>query len=252
MTDTTAPTRPAFSYRAFRMFWIGRIVSILSFQMLVVAIGWQLYTLTGSALDLGLVGLVQFLPMAALTLVAGQVADRYDRRLVAAISHAVKVIVAAVLVAGTLGGWQGKASILALMAVLGAARTFENPVMSALVPEVVPRPLVPRAMAGVVSANQTAQIVGPAVGGVLVGVGPAAAYGVAGALFVVAGVLLAAMRTQRTGRLREPVTLATVFSGVAFIMASPPFVCSMIVLYEPSGSWSASSSLNNASKSRAP
>ena len=63
MTDSTAPTRSAFSYRAFTMFWIGRIVSILSFQMLVVAIGWQLYTLTGSALDLGLLGIAQFVPM---------------------------------------------------------------------------------------------------------------------------------------------------------------------------------------------
>ena len=80
MTDSTAPARSAFSYRAFTMFWIGRIVSILSFQMLVVAIGWQLYALTGSALDLGLLGIAQFVPMLVLTPLVGHVADRYDNR----------------------------------------------------------------------------------------------------------------------------------------------------------------------------
>ena len=69
-----------FGHRAFALFWVGRIVSILSFQMLMVAIGWQLYALTGSALDLGLLGLAQFVPMLVLTLLVGHVADRYDHR----------------------------------------------------------------------------------------------------------------------------------------------------------------------------
>ena len=69
MTTTAAPPRSAFAHRAFTMFWIGRIVSILSFHVMMVAIGWQLYSLTGSALDLGLLGVAQFIPMMALTLV---------------------------------------------------------------------------------------------------------------------------------------------------------------------------------------
>ena len=71
MTDTAAPPRSAFAYRAFTVFWIGRIVSILSFHVMMVAIGWQLYSLTGSALDLGLLGIAQFVPMMALTLLVG-------------------------------------------------------------------------------------------------------------------------------------------------------------------------------------
>ena len=73
MSEAVEPARPVLSYRAFAMFFVGRIVSILSFQMLVVAIGWQLYSLTGSAFDLGLLGLAQFVPMIALTLVVGAI-----------------------------------------------------------------------------------------------------------------------------------------------------------------------------------
>jgi MFS family permease len=211
----------------FALLWSSRVLANVGFHMLGVAVGWELYLLTGSALDLGLVGLVQFVPMAVLTLVVGQVADRYDRRLIAVISHVVKTGAAIALAAATIGGWQGKTSILALLALLGAARAFENPAMSALVPEVVPRPLIARAMAGVVSANQTAQIVGPALGGLLVAVGAGLAYGVAGGLFIVAAVLAAAIRSQRTLRAREPITLETVFSGVAFIRDRPVLLGTM-------------------------
>jgi MFS family permease len=139
----------------------------VGFQMLGVAVGWQLYELTGSALDLGLVGLVQFVPMVLLTLVVGQVADRCDRRLIVIVCEIVKTAAAGALALGSIGGWQSRTSIFALVALLGAAQTFENPAMTALVPEVVPRPRIAPAMAWVVSAGQTAQIVGPALGGVL-------------------------------------------------------------------------------------
>ena len=185
--------------------------------MLGVAVGWQLYDLTGSALDLGLVGLVQFAPMVALTLIVGQVADRYDRRLIAAICHVVKAGAACALVMGSAGGTLDRRGILAVVAVVGAARAFENPSMSALVPEVVARPLIARAMAWVVSANQTAQIVGPALGGLLYALGAGAAYATACGLFTVAIVLTLLIRGRRAARTREPVTLESLFSGVAFI-----------------------------------
>ncbi len=187
--------------------------------MLGVAVGWQLYELTGSALDLGLVGLVQFVPMVLLTLVVGQVADRADRRLIVVVCEVVKTAAAGALALGTIGGWQSRTSIFALVALLGAAQTFENPAMTALVPEVVPRPRIAPAMAWVISAGQTAQIVGPALGGVLYAAGPGAAYFTAGAMALLAGVLAAAVRVERTARPREPVTLESVFSGVAFIQS---------------------------------
>ncbi len=195
--------------------------------MLGVAVGWQLYELTGSALDLGLVGLVQFVPMVVLTLVVGQVADRGDRRVIVIVCEVVKAAAAAALALGALGGWQSRTSIFALVALLGSAQAFENPAMTAMVPEVVSRPLIARAMAWVISAGQTAQIVGPALGGVLYAFGPGAAYFTAGALFVLAGGLAAAIRIERTVRRREPITLETVFSGVAFIQSRRVLLGSM-------------------------
>ena len=189
----------------------------LGFHMLGVAVSWQLYALTGSALDLGLVGLVQFAPMILLTLIVGQVADRYDRRLIATVCQVVKAVAAATLALGTLGGWQSKTTLLAAVALAGSARAFEGPASTALVSEVVPRSILARGMAWVVSANQTAQIVGPALGGFLYALSPAAAYVMAGALFGLAGVSAMLIRGRRTARLREPITLESLFSGIAFI-----------------------------------
>ncbi|HEY7040028.1 MAG TPA: MFS transporter [Methylomirabilota bacterium] len=201
----------------FALLSSSRVLATVGFQMLGVAVGWQLYELTGSALDLGLVGLAQFVPMILLTLVVGQVADRYDRRLVVIACEVAKAAVAAALALGALGGWQTRTTIFALVALLGAAQAFENPAMSALVPEVVARAHIAPAMAWVISAGQTAQIVGPALGGLLYALGPGAAYLTAGGLFILAGALAAAIRIQRVARPREPLTLETVFSGVAFI-----------------------------------
>jgi MFS family permease len=199
----------------------------VGFQMLGVAVGWELYGLTGRALDLGLVGLAQFVPMILLTLVVGQVADRYDRRLVVIICEVAKAVVAAALALGAIGGWQTRATIFGLVALLGAAQAFENPAMSALVPEVVARSVIAPAMAWVISAGQTAQIVGPALGGLLYAFGPGAAYFTAGGLFILAGAFAAAIRIERAARPREPLTLETVFSGVAFIYGQRVLLGSM-------------------------
>ena len=193
------------------------MLASVGFQMLGVAVAWQLYELTGSALDLGLVGLVQFVPMVLLTLVVGQVADRCDRRLIVIVCEVVKAAAAVALALGALGGGQTRTTILALVALLGGAQAFENPAMSALVPEVVARSLIAPAMAWIISAGQTAQVVGPALGGLLYVFGPGAAYFTAGAMFLLAGALALVIRLERTARPREPLTLATVFSGVAFI-----------------------------------
>src|SRR5262245_66087418 len=102
------------------MFWIGRIVSILSFQMLVVAIGWQLYTLTGSALDLGLLGIAQFIPTVVLTPLVGHVADRYDHRKVLLICQLGEAAAAAILAPGTVLALVDPPIISSLIALVGA------------------------------------------------------------------------------------------------------------------------------------
>ena len=202
---------------AFTLLWCSRILSNVAFNMLGVAVGWQLYALTGSALDLGLVGLAQFAPIVLLTLVVGQVADRYDRRLIAAICQLVLAGAAAVLVEGSAHGWLSSTSIFAIVALIGAARAFENPTTTALVSDIVPRARVSRAMAWLVSATQTARIVGPALGGFLYVIGPGTTYLTAAVLFVASGLSTALIRTGKTARTSEPVVLESVLSGLVFI-----------------------------------
>src|SRR2546425_3812320 len=118
----------------FALFWCSRVLSTLALHMQTVAVGWQLYSLTGSALDLGLVGLVQFVPTIALTLVGGHVADRSDRRVVVVVCQVAQAGASVALALGSHGGWLGRGSVLAIVGVLGAAQAFANPSRTALLP----------------------------------------------------------------------------------------------------------------------
>src|SRR5215831_12930083 len=195
--EIPSSSRSLLLHPPFAFLSSSRVLASVGFQMLGVAVGWELYSLTGSTLDLGLVGLVQFVPMVLLTLVVGQVADRCDRRLVVIVCEVVKAAAVAGLALGSIGGWQSRSSIFTLVALVGAAQAFENPALTALVPQVVPRELISPAMAWVISAGQTAQIVGPALGGLLYMLGPGPAYFTAGAFFILAGVSAAAIRIER-------------------------------------------------------
>ena len=218
MTDTAAPPRSAFSYRAFTMFWIGRIVSIFAFQMLAVAIGWQLYSMTGSALDLGMLGLAQFVPMIVLTLAVGHVADRYDNRIILFVCQVTAVCAAAILALGTAMGWLSPLAIYVIMALVGAVRAFEIPTMVAFIPALVPRPVVPAATAWFASSNQLGQIVGPVVGGLLYGFGGATVvYGAAIALWCVGAAFIVLIRMETVPRAREPLSLSSLMGGFHFV-----------------------------------
>ncbi|CAG4889453.1 MFS transporter [Paraburkholderia saeva] len=208
-------------HASFQRFWGARVLSSISFQMLAVAIGWHIYAITHSAFALGLVGLAQFLPMFALTLVVGHVADRYDRRRIAAICQALEALAAAVFLIGTLGGWLSAPVIYVLAALVGATRAFESPSVSSLLPSVVPRSELPRATAWSTSAGQAAQILGPAVGGLLYGVGPTAVYLASAIAFIAAATLVWSIPLQTKPAARAPVTLKSVFSGIAFIRSQP-------------------------------
>ncbi len=160
---------------------------------------------------------MQFVPTLALTFVAGHVADRYDRRMVVCICQVVMAAGAVSLAFGTFQGWLDKSSILSIVSVVGAARAFESPTLAALLPGLVPRMLVGKAVASSASANQTAQIIGPSLGGFLYGFGPTLAYAVAVLAFLLAAGLAALIRVERAAPTRENVTLASVFSGLTFI-----------------------------------
>jgi MFS family permease len=160
--DSPSPLqRPAFLHYLF-----ARISASLAFQIVSVAVGWQIYALSGSALDLGLIGLAQFLPMAALTLVVGHVADRYDRRKIVAVCMALEALATLVLAIAALHGVGGKTLIYATIIIMSSARAFEAPTLATLIPAVVPREWLPRATALASSGGQIAQIAGPALGGV--------------------------------------------------------------------------------------
>ena len=207
------------AHAPFRRFWLARVLTTLAFHMQAVAIGWQVYALTDSAFYLGLVGLCQFLPMILLTLVVGHAADRYDRRRIVGLCQLVEGGAAAALGLGMLGGWLSIERILAIVVVLGAARAFEGPTMSALLPTLVPRTLIPQGSAWLASAGQTAQIVGPALGGLLYGLIGTAPYGVACVLFLVASSLTAAIPGALVAKHRAPLPTESFFSGILFIRA---------------------------------
>ena len=198
-------------------FWTARVFSAVSFQICGVAVGWQIYALTGRAMDLGLVGLAQFLPMVLLTLAAGNLADRYDRRMIARTCQFIQGITMAWLCTGTIVGWIHSTGIFIAVALMGAARSFENPTMSALLAGLVPPELLPKASAFSSSAIQTAYIIGPALGGFLYAFGPAVPYGVAAALFILAAICSAFIRLERAMIPSPERGWKAFFSGIGFI-----------------------------------
>jgi MFS family permease len=205
----------------FAFFWWGRVATTLAFQMQAVAIGWQVYDLTGSALDLGLVGLAQFIPGFALSLLVGHIADRYDRRLILRICMAVEALATLALALASLFGGLTVGTLFAAIFVIGAARASELPTLHALMPQLVPPQLIPRAAAASASSNQTAIILGPALGGLAYAVGPGLVYALAAAGFIAASLLISAIRIALPAPPRERPSLASLFGGVAFVRGHP-------------------------------
>jgi MFS family permease len=201
---------------SFHRFLWTRLLGTAANQMLLVALAWQMYDLTSSAWDLGLVGLVQFLPALVLTIPAGQLVDRVDRRWVLAMSLALQAVVALLLAWASAGGWVERGLILGLSVALGVARALQAPAQQAIVPALVPREQLPRAMALSTAMMKVAVIGGPALGGFLYVTGAAVVYGVCAALSVVSLAFVASI--QRAKPLpREPITLASMFAGFRFI-----------------------------------
>ena len=217
MSPPSAAQPPLMAHRPFALFWGARVLATIAYQMQAVAVGWQVYDLTGSALALGLIGLVQFIPAVGLALIVGHIADRYDRRTVLRLCQLTEASVAAVLAVASAGGWLSGGAILGLVFVIGAARAFELPTLHALMPTLVPPALIPRAAAASTSANQTAIIVGPALGGLIYAVGPVAVYGLCTVLFLAASTLVALIGLRRARAPREPLRLETLLAGFVYV-----------------------------------
>jgi MFS family permease len=211
-------------HRSFVLFWCARTLTNGAYMMQGVAVGWQIYELTNDPFDLGLVGLVQFVPLVAFSLVIGQVADLFDRRIVVGACQVGKALAALALALGTARGWLTRDAMLAVLFLSGTVRAFEIPTIHALLPGLVPTTLLPRAIAASASAQQTAVICGPSIGGLLYTTfGAATVYATCAAVFVAAGVLISLVhpRADAPKGERKPISLETLFAGFAYIRSRP-------------------------------
>jgi len=206
---------------SFMLFWCARTFTNGAYMMQGVAVGWQIYELTNDPFDLGLVGLAQFLPLVGFSVIIGQVADLFDRRLVVASCQLIKAVAALALAIGTARGALSRDTMLAILFVSGTARAFEMPTLHALLPGIVPAPLLPRAIAASASAQQTAVICGPSLGGLLYMLSPTGVYATCTVVFIAASVLISLIHVAPRKEERKPISLETLFAGFRYIRSRP-------------------------------
>lgn len=220
---SSAPARAdsLFQHRSFVAFWLARTTSSFGFQMLSIAVGWQIYSITGRAWDLGLIGLVQFLPAVLLALPAGHVADQFDRRRVVLFGQLTEWIAIAVLAGLTLAHKTDEVIILGLVFIISVARTLEAPSLQSMLPALVPPAMLVRATAANGASMQTASMLGPALGGFLYVAGPGVVYLTAGLLYLISIVMVSRLRYEHAPPKRTPATFESVFAGVRFIRNRP-------------------------------
>ncbi|MDH3239327.1 MAG: MFS transporter [Alphaproteobacteria bacterium] len=214
--------RALFRDGTFRLLFTMRLTSNTASQMIGVIVSWQIYELTNSALQLGLIGLIQFLPPLALTLSAGQVADRFDRRWILRISFTCQLVVPVGFIFLSNIAEPPIWAFYVLLLILAIARTFESPAQQALLPSMVPRELVAQAISLATSAQKISALMGPALGGLLYVVSASIDYGVCLAFTIIAAVASYILPEPEYG---DPNprgrTWNTVFSGLQFIFKTP-------------------------------
>ncbi|MBM5810727.1 MAG: MFS transporter [Gammaproteobacteria bacterium] len=198
-------------------FLIARFIVSMAAQMQTVAVGWQVYEITRDPLDLGLIGLSQFLPFVLLVLPAGQVADRYNRARIIGLCYSLGLVCAALLLALTLSGSTRTWPVFAVMVLFGTARAFSMPSGQALLPNLVPPELFSRAVAVNSSTWQISTVAGPALGGLIYLLGPQAVYGSVAVLTVAGVLLLRGVRAPAPVAQQEPDNWHTLLEGLRFV-----------------------------------
>jgi MFS family permease len=220
--------RAALRHRDFVRYAVARFFATISWQMMGVAVGWQVYELTRDPLALGLVGLAQFLPFLALVLPGGFLADRVDRRLVMVFAYVAEAVCAATLLLFTLRGSTAIWPILVSMALFGAGRAFWMPTGQAMTVNLVPPELFPTAVGFNATLFQSAVIIGPALGGLLYAVGDASlVYATTLASLTAVIGLMASVRPVRPGGDDMPDSLRDVFDGLRFVWSRKPVLGSI-------------------------
>ena len=210
---------PALQDRAFALLWTSSLTNGLASQMVAVAIGWQVYSIHRNPLDLGLVGLAEFVPLPILALPAGQIADRVSRRTISAISLVLNLAIVGALLAITVGGVNVLWPFLSVGAIAGIASAIGSPATRALTPEIVPAELLAGAIALRSVASQIGIVAGPALGGVIFAIDPVSVYAVALALIVVAVAAIVALPYRAAPLANQPPPdWNSLVAGVRFIL----------------------------------
>ena len=218
-----APWAAAFQYRDFKLFQAARLMSILGMQMQSVAIGWQVYSMTGRPMSLAWVGLAQFFPAVGLTLVTGHTADRVERRKILLVCHVAMAMLSGALLWTTRSGVDRASAIYVVLVGVGVARAFLGPANQSILPTLVPTEHFGNAVAWGSSFWQVSMVLGPTAGGLLYAAlgGAAGVYGIAAACAVGACALVALMETREAAAARSPVTRASVLAGVRYVVSNP-------------------------------
>lgn len=208
----------------FRSYWAARFAMTIAQNAMIIVIGWQAYTIArltmtpaAAAAQLGLIGLLQFLPLFVTTPVSGLVADRFDRRWITRITVGLQFGCALLLAVATFQGWMSLPVLFAVAVVLGLARAFAGPAFSALAPNLVPRDVLPTAIALSSISWQVGTIIGPAVGGFAYAQTPSGAYWLAVALFGIAFTLLMTIPPVKQPPRSTAHPIRQIVDGIAYV-----------------------------------
>ena len=209
----------AFRHRSYVLFFSARFLAAFATQIISVAVGWQMYEVTGNTLYLGLIGLFQFLPSLLLILVTGTVADRYNRRLIVGLCMALAALCAGAMLIITIGGFFVPWLVFAILLVFGIERAFMGPAVQSLGPNLVPTEDLPNAVAWNSSSWQAASILGPVAGGLLYGLSAVVAYSTAFAFMALAALLIFLIPKPQARTTSRAISLETILAGFRFIYA---------------------------------
>lgn len=219
-TEPLEPSKLAFTYIGFRFYWLTTLFVSFSVQIMSVSIAWQVYDTTGNAFLLGLVGLSLFLPALVLLLVTGLTADRFSRRKIMAICLSVEFICAVSFFFLANSEAHEVWPIFVVLVALGTARAFWNPAAQSLAPNLVPPEALSNAITVNASAWQFAAITGPAVGGLLYGIGPTFAFGTAAVLLLCGMVAVLLIPKPQQRQSQQATSLETIFGGFRYIFSN--------------------------------
>jgi MFS family permease len=211
--------RVAFTHPAFVLFQIARFLSVSAVEMQAVAVGWQVYEITKRPLDLGYVGLAQFLPGILLFPISGHASDRFQRRNVLSACYAGYALCFGLLLALTQRQLQSVHAIYLVLILIGVVRSFNGTASRSILPQLVSEQHFPNAVAWNASIFQAATILGPSFGGIVYAAfhGPSAVYAISMATAVAATISTFRIKPETKARPREPMTFKTVFAGLHFI-----------------------------------